>query len=167
MKKSVLVSFFACVLLIPFSDALAGYSNLFVFGDSLSDSGNNAIVLTPNVTPIPIPGNSFIPFFPYASGHYTNDQVWAQIVATSLDLSATPSLLGGTDYAFGGATTGPLNTIPPSLETQVALFLSQRGPTIPGDALYVVEGGGENARNALDSINSSCGINPVCINGII
>ena len=62
MKKSVLVSFFACVLLIPFSDALAGYSNLFVFGDSLSDSGNNAIVLTPNVTPIPIPGNSLSRF---------------------------------------------------------------------------------------------------------
>jgi phospholipase/lecithinase/hemolysin len=167
MKRSVLVSVVAFALLIPLSAARGGYSSLFVFGDSLSDSGNNFLALQRQVTPVPIPGNSFIPFFPYASGHYTNDQVWAQIVATSLDLSATPSLLGGTDYAFGGATTGPLNTIPPSLETQVALFLSQRGPTIPGDALYVVEGGGENARNALDSINSSCGINPVCINGII
>ena len=82
MKKSVLVSFVAFVFLLPLSDARAGYSNLFVFGDSLSDSGNNAIVLAPNVTPVPISGNSFIPFFPYASGHYTNDQVWAQILAT-------------------------------------------------------------------------------------
>ena len=117
MKKSVLVSFFACVLLIPFSDALAGYSNLFVFGDSLSDSGNNAIELTPNVTPIPIPGNSFIPIFPYASGHYDNAQVWAQILASQLGLSANPSLSGGTDYAFGGASTGPFmpNPSPGSL----------------------------------------------------
>ncbi len=47
---------------------------------------------------------------------------------------ANPSLLGGTDYAFGGARTGPLtptplpggllSPFPPSLETQVAfLFL--------------------------------------------
>jgi outer membrane lipase/esterase len=93
--------------------------------------------------------------------------VWAQLLASSLGLSANPSLLGGTDYAFGGAPTGPLNTIPPSLEAQTALFLSQQGPLIPGNALYVVEGGGENARNALDEIGSSCGINPVCINGII
>jgi outer membrane lipase/esterase len=176
MKRSVLVSFFACVLLIPLSDSVAGYSSLFVFGDSLSDSGNNAVVLAPNVTAVPISGNSFIPTFPYASGHYTNDQVWAQIVASSLGLSANPSLLGGTDYAFGGASTGPLtqnpfpngllNPFPPSLVTQAASFLSQHGPTIPSDALYVVEGGGNNAQDALVAIGG-CGGSPACISGII
>ena len=142
MKRSILVSFLA-FLLIPVSTALAGYSSLFVFGDSLSDSGNNAIVLK-QVTPVPISGNSFIPTYPYASGHYTNDQVWAQIVASSLGLSANPSLAGGTDYAYGGARTGttPAGGFPPSLEVQVGSFLSQYGPTIPGNALYVVEGGG-------------------------
>jgi outer membrane lipase/esterase len=178
MKRSVLISVFAFVpVLIPLSAPRAGYSSLFVFGDSLSDSGNNAVVLAPNVTPVPIAGNDFVATFPYASGRYTNAEVWAQILATSLGLSANPSLLGGTDYAFGGATTGPLtpnpfpdgllNPFPPSVETQVAFFLAQRGPLIPNDALYVVEGGGDNARNALDEIGSSCGINPVCINGII
>ena len=175
MKRSVLVFFFAFVL-IPFSGALAGYSSLIVFGDSLSDSGNNAIVLAPNVTPVPISGNSFIPTFPYASQHYTDDQVWAQIVATSLGLSANPSLAGGTDYAFGGATTGPLtpnpfpggllNPFPPTLETQAAFFLSQHGPMIPGDALFVVEGGGQNARDALTAI-SGCNGSLACIGGII
>src|SRR5690348_16918677 len=63
------------------------YSNLYVFGDSLSDSGNNALVLAPNVTPTPISGNSFIPTFPYASGHYTNGPVWAQDFASTLGLS--------------------------------------------------------------------------------
>jgi outer membrane lipase/esterase len=174
MKRLALASFFAFVF--PLSSALAGYSNLFVFGDSLSDSGNNAVVLAPNITPVPISGNSFIPTFPYSSGHYTNALVWAQIVASSLGLSAVPSLLGGTDYAFGGALTGPLtpnpfpggltNPFPPSLETQVAFFLSQHGPTMPGSALYVVEGGSNNAFNALKNAGS-CGGNPACINAII
>jgi outer membrane lipase/esterase len=176
MKKSVLVLFAAFVFLLPLSAARAGYSNLFVFGDSLSDSGNNAIVLAPGVTPVPISGNDFVPTFPYASGHYTNDQVWAQLVASSLGLSAGPSLLGGTDYAFGGAETGPLtpnlfpggllNPFPPSLQTQAAFFLSQQGPVIPSNALYVVEGGGQNARDALAAAGG-CNGNSSCIGGII
>jgi len=141
-----------------------------------TDSGNNAIVLAPNITPVPISGNSFIPTFPYASTHYTDDKVWAQIVASSLGLSADPSLLGGTDYAFGGAETGPLtlnpfpggllNPFPPTLYTQAAFFLFQHGSVIPGDALYVVEGGGQNARDALTKA-AGCGGDPICINGII
>ena len=152
MKRSILVSFLA-VLLIPASNALAGYSSLFVFGDSLSDSGNNFLHSDQQITLVPISGNSFIPTNPYASKAYTNDQVWAQIVASSLGLSANPSLAGGTDYAYGGARTG--TTSPegaPSLEAQVGSFLSQYGPMIPGNALYVVEGGGDNARDGLEDI---------------
>src|SRR5712671_1431488 len=78
------------------SDAVAEYSSLYVFGDSLSDSGNNAVVLAPNVTPVPIPGNAFIPTYPYASGHYTNGEVWAQTLAFLLGLNTDPSLTGGT-----------------------------------------------------------------------
>jgi outer membrane lipase/esterase len=176
MKRSVLASVFVLVLLIPGSAAFAGYSSLFVFGDSLSDSGNNAF-LTTSRTPVPISGNDFVATFPYTSGRYTNAQVWAEFLASSLGLSATASLTGGTDYAFGGATTGPLtpnpfpdgllNPFPPSLLTQVAFFLAQNGPMIPSDALYVVEGGGENAQNALNAIGSNCGVNPVCVSGII
>jgi len=148
---------FAFACLISSSGAHAGYSSLFIFGDSLSDSGNNAIVLAPNVTPVPISGNDFIPTYPYASGHYTNGQVWAQSFAAAFGLSAVPSLAGGTDFAFGGATTGPLSAnllvpFPPSLETQVASFLALNGNVAPSDALYVVAGGGNNARAALDAI---------------
>ena len=152
MKRSILVSFLA-FLLTPVSNALTGYSSLFVFGDSLSDSGNNFLHSDQQITLVPISGNSFIPTNPYASKAYTNDQVWAQIVASSLGLSANPSLAGGTDYAYGGARTG--TTSPegaPSLEAQVGSFLSQYGPMIPGNALYVVEGGGDNARDGLEDI---------------
>jgi len=162
----------ALVCLVFCSDACAGYSNLYIFGDSLSDSGNNAVVLAPNVTPVPIAGNSFIPTYPYTSGRYTDGQVWAQTLASSLGLTANPSLLGGTDYAFGGATTGPLtlggllNPFPPSLETQAAFFLSQANDVAPSDALYVIAGGGEDALHALTGI-SGCGGNLVCVDGII
>jgi len=176
MNRSILRWLFVLVCLVSSSNAYAGYSNLFIFGDSLSDSGNNAVVLAPAVTPVPISGNSFIPTFPYASGHYTNGSVWAQDLASSLGLSANPSLLGGTDYAFGGARTGPLTPnpfpgglltpFPPTLETQVAFFLLHNGNVAPSDALYVVAGGGNNARDALTAIGG-CGGNPVCIGGLI
>src|SRR6478672_11832697 len=93
-------AFFVCV------SAHAGFTNIFVVGDSVSDSGDNAIVLAPNVTPVSAITNSFVPAFPYASGHYTNGAVWAQLFAASLGLSAAPVLAGGTDFAFGGARAG-------------------------------------------------------------
>ena len=168
---------FTLAVLVPFSGSYASYSSLFIFGDSLSDAGNNAVVLAPyGVTLVPISGNSFIPDFPYASGHYTNDQIWAQTFASPLGLTVIPSILGGTDYAFGGARTGPLSPVPlpagllspfpPSLETQAAYFLAQHGNVAPSDALYVVAGGGNNVQDALTAIGA-CGGNPVCIEGII
>jgi hypothetical protein len=46
------------------------------------------------------------------------------------------------------------------------IFLSQHGGVAPSDALYVVEGGGENARDALAAIGD-CGGNPFCVSGVI
>jgi outer membrane lipase/esterase len=140
---------------------------VWVTFDLDTSSGTAFRIPATNVTPVPISGNSFIPFFPYASGRYTNAQVWAQILASSFGLSAEPSLLGGTDYAFGGARTGPVtDLLPPSIEAQVATFLSQHGGVAPSDALYVVEGGGENARDALEAIGN-CGGSLFCISTII
>src|SRR5215831_10053225 len=144
----------------------SAYSALYIFGDSLSDSGNNASVLSPP-TPVPISGNDFIPVNPYASGHYTNGPVWAQDFAAALGLSASPSLLGGTNFASGGARTGPLNPgqFPPNLETQVALFLLQNANIVPSSALYVVAGGGDNARDALDAA-AAC-LDAICVQSVI
>ena len=163
-----LVSLFTLFASCP---ARAGYSNLFVFGDSLSDSGNNAVIFAPNVTPVPISDNSFVPTYPYASGRYTDAQVWAQYLAGFLGLTANPSLLGGTDYAFGGARTGPLsadlfNPFPPTLQTQVAYFLQQQGNVAPNDALYVIAGGGQNARDAVEQIATTC-LDQTCVAAVI
>ena len=66
------------------------------FGDSLSDVGN-VYLATGGTTP---PA-------PYYKGHYSNGPIWVEYLAHDLGLAApTPSLAGGTDYAFGGAETG-------------------------------------------------------------
>ena len=57
---------FACLL--PSSGVHANFSNLFIFGDSLSDAGNNAVIFGANVTPVPIPGNSFHSHLPVCIG---------------------------------------------------------------------------------------------------
>jgi outer membrane lipase/esterase len=165
--------------------ASAAYSNLFIFGDSLSDTGNNAFVfdlvgasqgIPPGTlrTPVPTANNSFIPDFPYATsvgGRYSNGPVWAESFAAALGLSATASNLGGTNYAYGGAVAGPLGNpnpfanfpanFPLSLTTQAATFFGQH-PQAPTDALYVVAGGGNDARAiitqaGMDILN---GVNP-------
>ena len=128
------------------------FGALFVFGDSLSDDGNNALVIGANAAQ-PIPNNSYVPTQPYASGTYSNGPVWANYYANLLGVSLTPSLAGGGDYAFGGATTGPdPSGFPFSLRTQASQYLTKAGGVAQADALYVVAGGGNNARAALAAI---------------
>ena len=80
------------------------FSSLFVFGDSLSDNGNNKLTIGQNGAQV-ITGNSYIPTQPYASGVYSNAGMWVSSFAAGLGLAsyAAPSLAGGGDYAYGGA----------------------------------------------------------------
>src|SRR5262245_30421093 len=122
MKLRVFGVLLAGACIAASSVALADFSSVVIFGDSLSDTGNNAFVfdtlgalgdLPPSElrTLVPTPGNTFIPTAPYATsvgGRYSNGPVWADDFASALGLSALPSNLGGTDYAYGGARMGPL-----------------------------------------------------------
>jgi len=86
----------ACVVLVAFAGlpALAGATptSLFVFGDSLADSGNNAVVFDSSFgvppgtlrTATPIASPAFIPDFPYASNRYSNGPVWVEYLAAGL-----------------------------------------------------------------------------------
>jgi outer membrane lipase/esterase len=151
---------FGCLIAAISPAASAGpFTGLVVFGDSLSDSGNNALVFDSMSglpagaarTPVPIPGPDFVPTFPYASGRYTNGPVWAEVLASNLGLAAAPSLAGGSDFAFGGARTGPaLSSFPYSLADQATMFLGQNGGRAPSGNLYVLEGGGDDARDAFE-----------------
>lgn len=148
----------------------ATISDLYIFGDSLSDPGNNAIRFGSDATASPpfnvtlqseITGNAFVATYPYATSYqYTNGNVWAYQFATMLGLPsavAGPVLGGGlgANYASAGAATGPLNNpgTVPSLLTQVATFVASLGSAqAPANALYVVAGGGNNARTAMTAI---------------
>jgi outer membrane lipase/esterase len=139
-------------VLVSASMAASAYSSLVVFGDSLSDSGNNTLAvgtLAQTVT-----DNSYIPTFTYASGVYSNGPVWATQFADKLGLGLTPSLLGGTNYAFGGAQTSfyqyGLST--PSLTMQTGMYLTDKGGIADATGLYVVAGGGNNIRATITAV---------------
>ncbi len=119
----------------PAQASLAAYSGYYVFGDSLSDSGN-VFALTGGAIPPP----------PYYQGHFSNGPTYAENLAARLGFDATPSLLGGNDFAFGGATAGGTGTPIPSLGDQVSSFRARAG-SADGGALYVLWAGGNDLRD--------------------
>ena len=122
------------------------YSSLVVFGDSLADSGNNAILVSGASTVVPFDGPQ-VATLPYASGTYSNGPVWAEYFANSLGMGLAPSLLGGNNYAFGGARVGADGLVP-SLVSQMGMYLG--GNAVNANTLYVIEGGGNDARDVLE-----------------
>ncbi|MCV2366641.1 SGNH/GDSL hydrolase family protein [Roseateles oligotrophus] len=134
----------------------APFSSVVIFGDSLSDSGNNYLAGLYNPAQV-ITGNTYIPSFTYDKGArtfgtYSNGATWATQFTASLGLSAIPSLAGGTNYVFGGAVTSGAG-FPYSLTAQVGQFLAAH-PAAPSDALYVIEGGGNNLRAAATALSA-------------
>lgn len=125
------------------------YSNLVVFGDSLADSGNAAFLADVFAAgareSVPLNGPQ-VPSLPYASGTVSNGQVWTQYFANSLGMSLSPSLLGGNNYAFAGARVGADGSVP-SLVSQMTTYLGSN--TVSANTLYVIEGGGNDARDVV------------------
>ena len=138
--KNVLV---IVTLLISLPASAGPFSNIFAFGDSYTDSGNAASV--PGTVARPVPFGNAPPSY-YAGGRYTNGPAWVEDFAAHFGLSADPALQGGTNYAFGGAKTGPLanppgSAFPPSLLDQANQFLVQYNNSAPAGSLYVIFGG--------------------------
>jgi outer membrane lipase/esterase len=153
-KQLMAISAFAGMALT--TTHASAFTGLYVFGDSLSDSGNNRAALGNGGAGQVVTDNSFIPSLPYASGTYSNGAVWVNSFAAGLGLSAfaAPSSGGGGDFAYGGARTtvnGGFFGFPPSAATQVNSFLTGQA-TIPSTALYVVAIGGNDARAAAEAI---------------
>ena len=93
----------AALMLQPFTARaeLLTISDMFVFGDSLSDGGNSGL-LTQAAAGVVFPPS------PYAGGRYTNgptavERLWNLY---NTDGGLRPSLAGGTNFAIGGSTTG-------------------------------------------------------------
>jgi outer membrane lipase/esterase len=137
------------------------YSSFVVFGDSLSDSGNNAAAGLYDPSQV-VTGNTYVPTNSYLPGTYSNGLVWASDFAAMIGLPLAPSLLGGTDFAFGGATTGTPGSgpggFPFSLLAQSSQYLAATGNHASPDGLYVIAGGGNDARAALAAIGGGASI---------
>jgi len=127
--------------------AQTDYSKLYVFGDSLVDSGN-AFIATGGAEASPVDG--------FYAGRFSNGYNFADYLSTSLvGTLATPALLGGTNFAVGGATTAPVpGTIPgltsPSFVEQVGLYGTLVGEPIPSDALVLVTFSGNDVRSTIN-----------------
>lgn len=133
----------------------ASYGGLVIFGDSLSDSGTNAIKIGSDPTQV-VGDNSYVATFPYASNQYSNGDVWAKSFAASIGLPGAGAsyLAGGGNFAHGGARMAIDGSefspvYPPSLKTQVTGYLAGPAAADPGSLLYVVAGGGNDARDAI------------------
>ncbi len=141
MRKSSSISIMVILLGLASTVAQAvntSYDSLYVFGDSYCDVGN-IFTLTLGTEPAA----------PYYNGRYSNGPIWLDHVASFLGVALKPYLLGGTDYAFGGAWVTEPQSIPgggaiPSVPAQVALYLGQHGGKADPNALYILEGGGND-----------------------
>lgn len=84
--------------------ALAGsYTGLYVLGDSLSDQGNLFAATSALGPGLGLPAQPAPDH--YFNGRFSNGPVYPEALARDLGVSITPSLLGGTNFAFGGART--------------------------------------------------------------
>jgi len=133
LKRAVVAG--ALALVVSTAAAAQPFSAIYLFGDSLTDSG------------------FYRPVVPPGAGLFTTNPgpVWATILADRLGLTANPSNTpGGTNFAQGGARVTGLPGIPPvpptasavPIATQVQTFVAQ-GPLDP-NALYSVFGGGND-----------------------
>lgn len=139
--------------------ASAGYSQIYVLGDSLSDVGNIEAAYAPIVAanggvPLPILGLA-APGTPsaYAPSRASNGPIWIDAFAGAFGFTSVASLDGGTNYAFGGARTDNqlYNPVIPDflgLLQQRDALLADR-PTLDPNALYVVWGGANNLQDIL------------------
>ena len=116
------------VFILGFTGSAWGqnFSDVVIFGDSLSDSGN--------------------------VGRFTTnpDPVWSERVAQAFGASDRNSFDGGSNYAFAGACVNPDQNAycnsdkifpVPRVPEQITLSLSQSGGSADPNALYAIWGG--------------------------
>ena len=156
------IGFAASALLAP--PARAGTTPVYVFGDSLSDTGNLAETLF---------GANFINPSSFHDS-FTNGPVAAELVAEHYGVRADPSLWAtgfadihslfgggftpGTNYAVAGATATDRGSLFFNLDLpeQVAAFTARTGGAghAPANAIYYMLIGGNDVRTAAHALNT-------------
>jgi thermolabile hemolysin len=137
-KLSIVLSLTIAATLVPSRVLAATFSQLIVYGDSLSDLGRS-FDATGGIAP---------PYGNTTGGRFSNGPVWVEYLAANLGIATTPN----TNFAVGGATTGTVNTVANELNvagvpilkpSQLVGIQQQVNNSSIGDpaALYIVWGG--------------------------
>ncbi|MEH2193042.1 MAG: SGNH/GDSL hydrolase family protein [Nostoc sp.] len=151
-KQAVAAGFVLLSFMLPLKASAANFSKFYVFGDSLSDTGNVFAATGGLVAPTTaIPQEP-----PYFQGRFSNQQVWVDYLGDELGLTPSPYITlnptipnQGINFAVGGASSGQGNAVVPNaplpgvleqvgLLTQPTLQANQK---LDPDALYAVWGG--------------------------
>jgi phospholipase/lecithinase/hemolysin len=139
MQKQILaIGFFLLSFMLPLRATAAKFSEIYVFGDSLSDTGNlfNAYL---NAT------GKGLPPEPYYNGRFSNGPIWVEYLARDLELTFNPN----TNLAYGGSSTGFDNPVNqplqlPGLLGQINNFtapFTAAEQSVDPNALYIVWAG--------------------------
>jgi phospholipase/lecithinase/hemolysin len=129
MKSLILAAAMTVTASLASAGSLGPYTDLYVFGDSLSDPGN--VALASGGT---IPDTTY-----YANGQFTDLDTWATI------LGADSHLTGGTNYAYGGAKAVSDGDLSPDFFDQIGFFAPSAG-SLSDNPLAAVFFGGNDLR---------------------
>ncbi|WP_373530509.1 SGNH/GDSL hydrolase family protein [Nostoc sp.] len=151
-KQAVVAGFVLLSFTLPLKATAASFTKFYVFGDSLSDTGNVFTATGGLVAPTTaIPQEP-----PYFQGRFSNQQVWVDYLGDQLGLTPSPYITlnptipnQGINFAVGGASSGQGNAVVPNaplpgvleqvgLLTQPILQVNQK---LDPNALYAVWGG--------------------------
>lgn len=136
LLKILLIPFLFCIAFLAYADN--SYNKVYIFGDSLSDTGNLGSVI------------GGIPD-PYFKNRISNGPVAVETLAAKFGDTANASLhlLGlnaGHNYSVAGAKASTNEAI--DLNTQILSFQANHASIAPSDALYVIFIGGNDIRYA-------------------
>ncbi|WP_434524173.1 autotransporter outer membrane beta-barrel domain-containing protein [Photorhabdus asymbiotica] len=133
MKRSFIFAPGILALSISVISNAHTYDNLYVFGDSLSDSGNN--------------------------GRYTVDgktsDLYHDIIARKLGTELTHSNSGGTNYAAGGATAVASLNSKDNTQDQIIRYLASHGGRADSNGMYIHWIGGNDIKEALEDLGKA------------
>lgn len=152
LRQRFVIGAAGITLALAGSVAQAGpYSAMYVFGDSLSDVGNDALISGGAVP------RSTIFTDGSTTGRFTNGYNYIDYMASFMGLTVTPSVAGGTNYAYGGARVdGITPALVPlggkSFNQQVASYVGSHAGAADPNALYVLWAGANNVSDGITTV---------------
>jgi len=171
-----------CLSLSGHAASAQQFSNLVIFGDSLSDTGNIAKIVPPAILATIPPGNG-VPVPPYYNFRFSDGPIYADTLGAKLGIAAPTA-----DFAVGGAYTAKLNEtvgaapisgtnlapllslgslpIDTSVQGQITSYLTSGAP-VSHNGLYVVWGGANDYFAMAGAIQAQPTLSTTQIQGII